>query len=96
MSGGLEHGFRNHFKLDSGRWKFVERLAPNVAEFIGGGFESIHRLSKKVLPPKGTTWARIADKLLRKALGMPVEEPPEALNLRRAGRCTTTARGRPA
>ena len=45
--------------------------------------ESIHRLSKKVLPPKGTTWARIADQLLRKALGMPVEEPPEALNLRR-------------
>ena len=24
--------------------------------------ENIHRLSKKVLPPKGTTWARIADK----------------------------------
>ena len=43
--------------------------------------ESIHRLSKKVLPPKGTTWARVADKLLKKALGMPIEEPAEALHM---------------
>ena len=36
--------------------------------------ENIHRLSKKVLPPKGTTWARIADKHLKRALGMPIVE----------------------
>lgn len=45
--------------------------------------ESIHRLSKKVLPPAGTTWARIADKHLKRALGMQIEEPAEALNMRR-------------
>jgi len=44
--------------------------------------ENIHRLSKKVLPPKGTTWARIADKHLQKALGMPLQEPAEPLNVR--------------
>ena len=38
--------------------------------------ENIHRLSKKVRPPQGTTWARIADKHLQRALGMPVQEPP--------------------
>ena len=37
--------------------------------------ENIHRLSKKVLPPAGTTWARIADKHLQRALGMPIAEP---------------------
>jgi len=47
--------------------------------------ENIHRLSKKVLPPKGTTWARIADKHLQRALGMPVrEEDPAPLNVRRS------------
>ena len=44
--------------------------------------ENIHRLSKKVLPPKGTTWARIADKHLRKALGQPIREPPQPFNVR--------------
>ena len=46
--------------------------------------ESIHRLSKKVLPPAGTTWARIADRHLKKALGMPVRESPETLNVQRS------------
>ena len=44
--------------------------------------ESIHRLSKKVLPPKGTTWARIADRHLQKALGLPIEGAPETLNVK--------------
>ena len=44
--------------------------------------ENIHRLSKKVLPPQGTTWGRIADKHLRKALGMQIKEPSEPLNVR--------------
>ena len=44
--------------------------------------ESIHRLSKKVLPPQGTTWARIADKHLQRALGMPLEGDPTAFNMR--------------
>lgn len=46
--------------------------------------ENIHRLSKKVLPPKGTTWARIADKHLQKALGLPIKEPPETLHVQRS------------
>ena len=45
--------------------------------------ENIHRLSKKVLPPTGTTWVRIADQHLRKALGMQTSEPPETLNVQR-------------
>ena len=45
--------------------------------------ENIHRLSKKVLPPAGTTWARIADKHLQRALGLPLSAPPEALNLQK-------------
>ena len=43
--------------------------------------ENIHRLSKKVLPPKGTTWARIADKHLQKALGMPLREDADPLRV---------------
>ena len=43
--------------------------------------ENIYRLSKKALPPQGTTWARVADKVLRKALGEPIEEAPESLNI---------------
>ena len=35
--------------------------------------ENIYRLSKKVLPPKGTTWAAIADQHLQRALGLDVE-----------------------
>jgi len=46
--------------------------------------ENIHRLSKKVLPPEGTTWARIADQHLKKALGMPLREPPSTLNVQRS------------
>ena len=45
--------------------------------------ENIHRLSKKVLPPRGKTWAQIADGHLKKALGMPVREPAAALNITR-------------
>ena len=45
--------------------------------------ENIHRLSKKVLPPRGTTWARIADGHPKRALGMPVREQAEALNITR-------------
>jgi len=45
--------------------------------------ENIHRLSKKVLPPEGTTWARIADKHLQKALGLPIAEGPETLNVQK-------------
>ena len=45
--------------------------------------ESIHRLSKKVLPPKGTTWAQIADKQLKLALGLPVKEQAKPLNIKR-------------
>ena len=48
--------------------------------------ESIHRLSKKVLPPAGTTWARIADQHLRKALGMRAEGPKQSLNPQRGKR----------
>ena len=47
--------------------------------------ENIHRLSKKVLPPKGTTWARIADKHLQRALGMPIRESAEQLYVRPDG-----------
>ena len=47
--------------------------------------ESIHRLSKKVLPPEGTTWARIADQHLKKALGMPVGIEQETLDVRASG-----------
>ena len=47
--------------------------------------ENIHRLSKKVLPPKGTTWARVADKHLKRALGMPVVEASERLNVQPSG-----------
>jgi len=43
--------------------------------------ENIHRLSKKVLPPPGTTWARIADKHLQKALGLPIKESAEPFNV---------------
>lgn len=45
--------------------------------------ENIHRLSKKVRPPQGTTWARIADKHLQRALGMPVKELPQTIDVRR-------------
>jgi len=44
--------------------------------------ESIHRLSKKVLPPKGKTWAQIADQHLRRALGAPVITGRESINVR--------------
>ena len=44
--------------------------------------ESIHRLSKKVLPPEGTTWARIADKHLQRALGMPIAEGPTQFDVK--------------
>ena len=47
--------------------------------------ENIHRLSKKVLPPQGTTWAQIADKHLQKALGLPVKEQGQALDVRPDG-----------
>ena len=47
--------------------------------------ENIHRLSKKVLPPAGTTWARIADKHLQKALGYPITEPNVPLNVQTGG-----------
>ena len=47
--------------------------------------ESVHRLSKKMLPPQGTTWSRIADGILRKALGKPVQGEPETINIRRNG-----------
>ena len=47
--------------------------------------ENIHRLSKKVLPPKGTTWARVADKHLKRALGMPIVETGEQFNVRPDG-----------
>ena len=47
--------------------------------------ENIYRLSKKALPPQGTTWARVADKVLRKALGEPIEEAPESLNVTEDG-----------
>ena len=47
--------------------------------------ENVHRLSKKMLPPRGTTWARIADNLLRQALGKPVQAEPETINIRRNG-----------
>ena len=43
--------------------------------------ESIHRLSKKVLPPKGKTWAQIADQHLRRALGAPVITGRESINV---------------
>ena len=45
--------------------------------------ENIHRLSKKVLPPQGTTWARIADKHLQRALGMPLQGERTAFDVRR-------------
>ena len=45
--------------------------------------ENIHRLSKKVLPPPGTTWARIADKHLQRALGMPLQGERTAVDVRR-------------
>ena len=45
--------------------------------------ENIHRLSKKVLPPPGTTWARIADKHLQRALGMPLQGERTAFDVRR-------------
>ena len=54
--------------------------------------ENIHRLSKKVLPPQGTTWAQIADKHLQKALGLPVKEQGQALDV---GTCTSTVLGPP-
>ena len=44
--------------------------------------ESIHRLSKKALPPEGTTWARIADKHLQRALGMPIAEAPTQFDVK--------------
>lgn len=47
--------------------------------------ENIHRLSKKNLPPKGTTWSRIADGILRKAMGHPVLSEPGEVNLVRGG-----------
>ena len=47
--------------------------------------ENIHRLSKKSLPPKGTTWARIADGILRKAMGHPVQSKAEEVNVVRSG-----------
>ena len=47
--------------------------------------ENIHRLSKKTLPPQGTTWTRIADGVLRKAMGHPVQAPAEEINMVRSG-----------
>ena len=44
--------------------------------------ENIHRLSKRVLPPQGTTWARIADSHLRKALDLPVVQKEDQLNMK--------------
>ena len=44
--------------------------------------ENIYRLSKKVLPPKGTTWAAIADQHLHKALGLDVREPVEPMRIK--------------
>ena len=44
--------------------------------------ENIHRLSKKVLPPKGKTWAQIADQHLHRALGLPIAAAPVSLNVR--------------
>ena len=44
--------------------------------------ESIHRLSKKVLPPQGTTWAKIADKHLKRALGMPLQGERTGFDIR--------------
>ena len=55
--------------------------------------ENIHRLSKKVLPPQGTTWAQIADKHLQKALGLPVKEQRWMCD--QTGTCTSTVLGPP-
>ena len=44
--------------------------------------ESIERLSKKVLPPKGKTWAQIADQHLKRALGAPVITGRESITVR--------------
>ena len=44
--------------------------------------EAIHRLSAKVLPPKGTTWERIADQHLERALGLEVEDEPEPFRIK--------------
>ena len=35
--------------------------------------DSIHALSKKVLPPRGKTWSEIADARFRKVMNMPVK-----------------------
>ena len=43
--------------------------------------ESIYRLSKKVLPPKGKTWKQVADQILRKALGAPVVNKTDSINV---------------
>ena len=45
--------------------------------------ENIYRLSKKVLPPAGKTWAQVADQVLHRALNTPVREEAEPLNVRR-------------
>ena len=44
--------------------------------------ESIHRLSKKTLPPRGKTWAQIADGVLEKALGRTVSRSTEVFDMR--------------
>ena len=47
--------------------------------------ENIHRLSKKVLPPRGPTWARIPDKPLQRALGMPIKGETQHFTLQPGG-----------
>ncbi len=43
--------------------------------------ESIHRLSKTTRPPEGKTWSQVADAVLKKALGMPVQERPRSFDV---------------
>ena len=45
--------------------------------------DNIYRLSKTTLPPQGTTWASVADRHLKKALGMQVRDAPQAFNVRK-------------
>lgn len=45
--------------------------------------ENIYRLSKKTLPPRGKTWAQIADRVLEQALGRRVQsESTEVFDMR--------------
>ena len=44
--------------------------------------QTIYGLGKKILPPRGTTWAKVGDNMLKRAMGMRIEEPPPDYHVR--------------